>query len=114
MADKLIVPHCITSQSGGPQDFIDHYFYQWVEHSWKTQIFIFSQKGRRRRKRKKSDSPTDTHDLMTNSIQISVLQSINKQLEVFSMLHQEMNDLRVSLEFTYLQIINLQPADGQH
>ena len=59
-------------------------------------------------KRKKADSSTDTQDLETTDIQVSVLESINKKLDVLSLLHQEIKDLKASLEFTHQQIADLQ------
>ncbi|KAL7382535.1 hypothetical protein ABVT39_024020 [Epinephelus coioides] len=44
-------------------------------------------------KRKKTDSATDTQDLLSS--EFSVLESINKKLEVLGMLHQEIKDLKV-------------------
>jgi len=62
-------------------------------------------------KRKKTDSATDTQDLLSS--EFSVLESINKKLEVLGMLHQEIKDLKVSLEFTYQQISDLQQNNAE-
>lgn len=59
-------------------------------------------------KRKKADSSTDTQDLEVTDIQVSVLESINKKLDILSLLHQEIKDLKASLEFTHQQIEDLQ------
>ncbi|KAL7380221.1 hypothetical protein ABVT39_013954 [Epinephelus coioides] len=62
-------------------------------------------------KRKKTDSASDTQDLLSS--EFSVLESINKKLEVLGMLHQEIKDLKVSLEFTYQQISDLQQNNAE-
>lgn len=58
-------------------------------------------------KRTKTDSSTDTDNLHTTNIQVSVLESINWKLDILGMLHQKIKDLRSSLEFTHHQIGDL-------
>ena len=64
-------------------------------------------------KRKKKDSSTDTQDLDTSGIQLSVLESINKKLDVLGILHEEIKELRASLEFTHQQISDLQRDNSE-
>lgn len=45
---------------------------------------------------------------LTTDIQVSIVKSINKKLDVLSMLHNELKELKVSLEFTHHQISDLQ------
>ncbi|KAL7384104.1 hypothetical protein ABVT39_024096 [Epinephelus coioides] len=63
--------------------FIDHYYYECVMEG----------PADNPNKRKKTDSATDTQDLLSS--EFSVLESINKKLEVLGMLHQEIKDLKV-------------------
>ncbi len=63
--------------------------------------------------KRKTNSSTNTHDLKTTNIQINVLESINKKLEVLCLLLQEIKDLKVSLEFTHQQIDNLQRDNAE-
>ena len=61
---------------------------------------------------KKADSATDTEDLATTTdVQVSVLESINKKLDVLSLLHQEIKELKASLEFTHRHIETHCPSD---
>ncbi|KAL7378671.1 hypothetical protein ABVT39_017104 [Epinephelus coioides] len=83
------------------EEFIDHYYYECVMEG----------PADNPNKRKKTDSATDTQDLLSS--EFSVLESINKKLEVLGMLHQEIKDLKVSLEFTYQQISDLQQNNAE-
>ncbi|KAL7390188.1 hypothetical protein ABVT39_016614 [Epinephelus coioides] len=65
------------------EEFIDHYYYGCVMEG----------PADNPNKRKKTDSATDTQDLLSS--EFSVLESINKKLEVLGMLHQEIKDLKV-------------------
>lgn len=51
-------------------------------------------------KRKKTSS-TDASDLQTTEIEVSVLQSINKTLDLLVTLHNEIKELSSSLEFAH-------------
>lgn len=62
-------------------------------------------------KRKKADSSTDTTDLMT--VDIGVLESINKKLEMVAIVYDEIKELKASLEFTYQQIGDLQRDNAE-
>ncbi|KAL7381660.1 hypothetical protein ABVT39_009000 [Epinephelus coioides] len=64
------------------EEFIDHYYYECVMEG----------PADNPNKRKKTDSATDTQDLLSS--EFSVLESINKKLEVLGMLHQEIKDLK--------------------
>lgn len=83
------------------EEFIDQYYYECVMEG----------PADNPNKRKKTDSATDTQDLLSS--EFSVLESINKKLEVLGMLHQEIKDLKVSLEFTYQQISDLQQNNAE-
>lgn len=53
-------------------------------------------------KREKANSSADTQDLIT--CEVSVLESINKKLDLLSLPHPEIKDLRAKLEFSHQQI----------
>lgn len=83
------------------ENFIDDYFVRCVMEDANPS------------KRKKADSSTDTQDLEVTDIQVSVLESINKKLDILSLLHQEIKDLKASLEFTHQQIEDLQRDNNE-
>lgn len=56
-------------------------------------------------KRRKTDSSTDTDGLQTTEIEVSILTSIIKKLDLLIPLHNEMKELKSSLEFTHNQIL---------
>ena len=64
-------------------------------------------------KRKKKDSSTDTEDLPTIDIEVSVLASINKKLDLLVTLHQEIKDIRESLDFAHHHIVTLQQSNQE-
>ncbi|KAL7395549.1 hypothetical protein ABVT39_019103 [Epinephelus coioides] len=64
------------------EEFIDHYYYECVMEG----------PADNPNERKKTDSTTDTQDLLSS--EFSILESINKKLEVLGMLHQEIKDLK--------------------
>lgn len=84
------------------EGFIDQYFFQLAMENNNS-----SPERENNLAKRKRDSLTDTSDLTTD-IQVSVLKSINKKLDVLSMLHDEIKELKVSLEFTHHQISDLQ------
>ncbi|KAI2656614.1 hypothetical protein H4Q32_029823 [Labeo rohita] len=55
-------------------------------------------------KRKKTDSSTDTEDLVTTEIKVSVLDSINNKLDILGIIHEDIKELRSGLDFAYQQI----------
>lgn len=61
-------------------------------------------------KRKKTSS-TDTSDLPTAEVEVSVLTSINKKLDLLVTLHSEIKELRASLEFAHNHIEKLEQAN---
>lgn len=69
------------------EDYVDNYYYRLVMQS-NSPVHHTSNPN----KRKKTDSATNTDDLQTTDIQVSVLKSINKKLDVLSMLNQEIKD----------------------
>ena len=62
-------------------------------------------------KRRKRDSATDTDDLHTTEVEVSVLASINKKLDMLITIHEEINSMRQSLEFAHNQIETLQQSN---
>lgn len=50
---------------------------------------------------RKKTSSTDTSDLQTTEIEVSVLQSINKTLDLLVTLHNEIKELSLSLQFAH-------------
>lgn len=64
-------------------------------------------------KRKNKDSATVKDNLKTTDIQVSVFKSINKKLDILNTLHQEIKDLRSSLQFTNSLIVALQTDNRQ-
>lgn len=64
-------------------------------------------------KRKKADSSTDTDDLQTMSIEVSLLDSINQKLGILPTLHKELQDFTQSLEFAHAQIETLQKSNQE-
>ena len=90
------------------EDYVDNYYYLLAMEN-NSQVHHTSNPN----KWKKKDSATNTVDLQTTHVQVSVLQSIHKKLNILSMLHQEIKDLRSSLEFTYNQITDLQTDNTQ-
>ncbi|KAK0134281.1 hypothetical protein N1851_030161 [Merluccius polli] len=62
-------------------------------------------------KRRKSDSATDTDDLHTTEVEVGVLASINKKLDMLVTIYKELNDMRKSLEFAHNQIETLQQSN---
>lgn len=62
-------------------------------------------------KKRKRDSATDTDDLQTTQIEVSVLTSINKKLDLLVSMHEEIKDMRKSLEFAHNQIETLQKSN---
>lgn len=64
-------------------------------------------------KRKKKDSATDTNDLQTTEIEVSLLASINNKLDLLTHLHQELKDIRTSLEYAHNQIHTVQKANAE-
>ncbi|KAF7641131.1 hypothetical protein LDENG_00292560 [Lucifuga dentata] len=59
-------------------------------------------------KRKKKDSSTDTEDLQTTEVEVSMLRSINNKLDLLMELHQLMKEMQVSLNFAYEKIDQLE------
>lgn len=64
-------------------------------------------------KRRKRDSATDTDDLHTTEVEVSVLASINKKLDILVTIHDELSDMRKSLEFAHNQIETLQQSNQE-
>lgn len=64
-------------------------------------------------KRRKRDSATDTDDLHTTEVEVSVLASINKKLDILVTSHEELKDMRESLEFAHNQIGTLQQSNQE-
>lgn len=50
---------------------------------------------------RKKTSSTDASDLQTTEIEVSVLQSINKTLDLLVTLHNEIKELSSNLEFAH-------------
>uniref|UniRef100_A0A8C5FVN2 Uncharacterized protein n=1 Tax=Gadus morhua TaxID=8049 RepID=A0A8C5FVN2_GADMO len=59
------------------------------------------------------DSSTDTEDLPTIDIEVSVLASINKKLDLLVTLHQEIKDISDSLDFAHHHIVTLQQSNQE-
>lgn len=51
---------------------------------------------------------THTDDLLTTDIDVSVLQSINRKVDLIVTLHSKMKDLQASLNFAHSQIKDIQ------
>lgn len=64
-------------------------------------------------KRRKRDSATDTTDLTTQEVEVSVLTNINKKLDMLITIHEELNDIRNSLELAHSQIAILQISNQE-
>lgn len=62
-------------------------------------------------KKRKTDSSTDTDDLQTTEVEVSVLASINKKLDLVVSLHEEIKDIRNSQEFAHHNIVTLQKSN---
>ncbi len=63
-------------------------------------------------KRKKTSS-TDTDDLQTTTeVEVSVLQSINKKLDLLVTLHDKIKELRTSLDFAHNYIQKLEQSNN--
>lgn len=56
-------------------------------------------------KHKKKDSSTDTEDLQTTEIEVSLLASINNKLDFLTVVHNKLKELRISIEYAYNQIL---------
>ncbi len=84
--------------------FIDQYYYRQLDMDNRTP----SNPSKRNRK---SDSSTDTDDLQTTTIEVSILASINKKLDLLIPLNDEIKEIRNSLEFAHQSIITLQKAN---
>lgn len=80
-------------------EFIDHYYYKYVMEEENTNPDNQTSNLAKRKK-----NVAYTNNLNTIDIQVSVLECINKRLDVLGMLHQEIKDLRKNLEFTHQQI----------
>lgn len=64
-------------------------------------------------KRKKADSSTDTDDLKTLEIDISLLASINKKLDLLPTMHNDIQELRRSIDFAHDRIQTLEQFNTQ-
>lgn len=64
-------------------------------------------------KKRKTDSSTDTDDLQTMDIEVSLLDSINQKLGLLPALHAEIKDIGKSLEFAHAQIETLQKSNRE-
>lgn len=62
-------------------------------------------------KRRKRDSATDTNDLQTQEVEVSVLAIINKKLDMLVTIHEELNDMH--LEFAHNQIETLHQSNQE-
>lgn len=90
------------------ETFIDQYYYRQdkMDNTSDTP-------SKKPNKRKKKDSATDTNDLQTTEIEVSLLASINNKLDLLTHLHQELKDIRTSLEYAHNQIHTVQKANAE-
>ena len=97
--------HCAIASVEHLEDFIDRYYDHYVMES--AGVSATDNPAKRRKKR---DSSTDTADL---GEEVSVLDSINKKLDLLFVLHQEIRDLKESLEFTQQQLQEVQQDNAE-
>lgn len=93
-------------------DRLENFLLRLLQYAdFKCFIYHFSQWRREfsnLAKRKKKDSATDTEDLLPTDVEFSVLQSINKKLDLLESVHSQIKDIKSSLNFAYDQIEQLQ------
>lgn len=54
-------------------------------------------------KRRKINSATDTTDLPTQEVEVSLLTNINKKVDLLITMHEELNNIRNSFELAHSQ-----------
>ncbi|XP_077411427.1 adenylate kinase 7 isoform X15 [Vanacampus margaritifer] len=88
--------------------FIDGYFYNCAMEDSSVE-----KPSKKPSKKRKNDSATDTDDLTTTEVSVSMLESINKKLEVLSLICEDVKGLKVSIEFFSQQVSDLQRDNAE-
>lgn len=83
------------------ENFIDHYF---------NNMTIMPQPQKKQPRREYS---AESQDESTTTIEVSLLESINNKLAILEPLHQDIKDLKTSLEFSQSQIQFLKKANNE-
>lgn len=65
------------------------------------------------RKRGRRDVSTQSEDGLETTVQVSLLESINAKLSVLELLHDDIKDLKASLQFSQSQIDTLQTENSE-
>lgn len=61
-----------------------------------------------KKKQPRREDSAESEDNITTSIEVCVLESINNKLAILELLHQDIKDLKASLEFSQTQIESIQ------